>query len=86
MYKWENIECFLLSMSYPDFFVLLFHFHKSEYNVNNTLMGLVQISQQRYHNNICHVVLRSWLILGKCLHYFLGYLLLTLNILYCECH
>ena len=45
-------------------------------------VGLVQIWYQGYHNNICHVLLRFWLTLGRSLHYILVLLLLTLNILY----
>ena len=41
----------------------------------------VQIWQQGYHSNVCHVILRFWLVLGRSLHYFLIFLLLTLNII-----
>ena len=44
-------------------------------------VGPVQFWQQGYHNNVCHVVLRFWLTLGRSLHYFLFLLLLNLNIL-----
>ena len=41
-------------------------------------VGAVQIWQHVYHSNVCHVVLKFWLTLGRSLYYFL---LLTLNIL-----
>ena len=44
-------------------------------------VGPVPIWQQEYQKNVCHVILRFWLTLGRSLHYFLVLLLLTLNIL-----
>ena len=43
-------------------------------------VGHVQIWQKGYHSNVCYVVLRFGLILGRSLLYLLVLLLLTLNI------
>ena len=60
--------------------------HKFLFKVCTTSIAFsvrpVQIWQQEYHSNVCHVALRFWLTLGKSLHYFMVVLLLTLNILF----
>ena len=33
---WENVQCILVSKLYPDFFLLLYHFHQFWYNATNT--------------------------------------------------
>ena len=33
---WENVQCTLVLKLYPDFLVLLFHFHQFYFNVTNT--------------------------------------------------
>ena len=59
--------------------------HKCLFKVYTRSMALgvgpFQISQQGYHSNVCHVVLRFRLTLCRSLQYFLVLLLLTLNIL-----
>ena len=60
--------------------------HKFLFKVCTTSIAFsvrpVQISQQGYHSNVCHVALRFWLTLGRSLHYFMVVLLLTLKILF----
>ena len=41
----------------------------------------MSVWQQEYHNNVCHVVWKFWLTFCRSLHFFLGLLLLTLNII-----
>ena len=58
----------------------------------------MSVWQQRYHNNVCHVIWMFWLTLDRSLHFFLVLFLLTLyyfnlifnlillTLFFCECY